>query len=221
MKIVERCTSPSPISSSHTTHGTVGCPGVSVPAATRGFSASARVSVLSAQLSSFSADAAHGPYLFGPEASRTFVCPAVPLPTATHWNPPSAFGFATAFAAKTISLLRSPSSLVSPFSYQTVHTTLSSFPVKAMSGSTPARVGSMLSVGSTVPSVPAWPEARRSRPTCCQQNPFTLLPADGLKPVHGVPAAGCFTPFDTKIWRGEESSVAPPSFSSQMIHGTG
>jgi hypothetical protein len=90
-----------------------------------------------------------------------------------------------------------------------------------MSGSSPSRVGSMFSVGSTVPSGPVWPEARRSRPTCCQQNPFTLLPPDGLKPVHGVSAACCFTPFDTKIWLGEASSVAPPSCSSQMIQGTG
>src|SRR5581483_6181488 len=63
--------------------------------------------------------------------------------------------------------------------------------------------------------------ARRSMPTCCQQKPFTLFAADGLKPAHGVPAAGCFTPFATKIWRGENSSAMEPSFSSQTIHGTG
>ena len=73
-----------------------------------------------------------------------------------------------------------------------------------MSGSTPARVGSMFRVGSTVASRGGgWPESRRSSPTCWKQNPFTLFAADGLKPVHGVPAACCFTPFDTKIWRGE------------------
>ena len=91
-----------------------------------------------------------------------------------------------------------------------------------MSGSTPARVGSMFRVGSTVTSRTVdWPEARRSSPTCWKQNPFTLFASDGLKPVHGVPAACCFTPFETKIWRGELASSAPPSFSSHMIQGTG
>ena len=131
--------------------------------------------------------------------SRTFVFPAVPLPTACQWNLPSAAASATALAAKIIWLLRSPAIAVGSSSYQTVHTTVSSLPVNAMSGSTPARVGSMLSVGSTVSSGAAWPEARRSMPTCCQQKPFRLFAADGLKSVHGVPAAACFTPFDTNI----------------------
>ena len=144
------------------------------------------------------------------------------MPTATHWKPPSAVACATAFEAKTIWLLRSPPSLVGPSSYQTTHTTVSFLPVKAMSGSTPARVGSMFSVGSIVSSGGVdWPEGRRSSPTCCQQKPFTLFAADGLKPVHGVPAPGCFTPFDTKICRDSSASSAEPSFSSHTIHGTG
>src|SRR5205823_5594217 len=85
------------------------------------------------------------------------------------------------FAANTISLLRRPGTALASFSYQTVHTTLSSCPVKAMSGSTPARVGSMFRVGSTVVSRSVdWPESRRSSPTCWKQNPFTLFAADDL-----------------------------------------
>ena len=58
----------------------------------------------------------------------------------------------------------------------------------------------MFSVGSVVSSGGVdCADAKRSSPTCCQQKPFRLFAADGLKPVHGVPAAGCFTPFTTKI----------------------
>src|SRR5262249_53677454 len=205
----------------HTPHGTVGCRGVIVPAATRGFSASLPGMTFSEHASSAACDSAQGPEPLVPELSRTLAWPAVPRPTATHWNPPSAAAFATAFAANTISLLRSPGTALGSSSYQTVHTTVSSFPVKAMSGSTPARVGSMLSDGSFEFSGATWPESRRSCPTCWKQNPFRLFADDGLKPVHGVPAAGCFTPFDTKICRGESASVSPPSFSSHTIHGTG
>src|SRR5207249_11178643 len=83
--------------SSHTTHGTVGCPGFRVPAATRGFSASLLGMTFSEHASSFACDSAHGPQPLLPELSRTLVWPAVPRPTATQWNPPSAAAFATAF----------------------------------------------------------------------------------------------------------------------------
>src|SRR5436309_413850 len=78
-----------------------------------------------------------------------------------------------------------------------------------------------MSSSHTTHGTVVWPESRRSSPTCWKQNPFTLFASDGLKPVHGVAAAGCFTPFATKICRGESASVSPPSFSSHMIQGTG
>ena len=55
-------------------------------------------------------------------------------------------------------------------------------PVNAMSGSTPLRLGSMLSVGSPVADEPP-SFASRSRPTCCQQNAATEAASDGLKPL--------------------------------------
>ena len=169
--------------------------------------------------SSAAVDAAHGPKPFAPDVSRMFVCPAVPLPTACQWKPPSALESATIFAAKTCSLLRRPMLLAS-FSYQTVQATLSLGPVNAMSGSTPLRLGSMLSVGSPVADEPP-SLARRSRPTCCQQKLLTLLLADGLKPVHGAFAAACLTPLETKIWSWLPEPLTLPSCSSHATHGTG
>src|SRR5262249_21109501 len=94
-------------------------------------------------------------------------------------------------------------------------------PVKAMSGSTPARVGSMLSVGSPDEDGSSDVGLRRPSPTCCQQKPFRLLPAPGVNPVHGVPGAACFTALETKICLTAASSVVAPSFSSHATHGTG
>src|SRR6266849_2232641 len=213
---------PVPRSSCHTTQGTVGFPGVSVPAATRGFSASLPAALLSVHSSSFAWLSAQLPkWLLLPYVSRTFVAPAVPFPAATQWKPPSADASATILAAKTMSLLRRPASPVGSSSYQTTQATVSFGPVKAMSGSTPARVGSMLSVGSPDDDDPSDVGLSRSSPTCCQQKPFRLLPAPGLKPVHGVPVAPCLTALETNICRMASASVAAPSFSSHTTHGTG
>ena len=64
---------PSPMSSCQTTHGTVAPPGVSVPAATRGFSASRRAIALSVHASSASWLSAQLPKPCAPEVSRTLV----------------------------------------------------------------------------------------------------------------------------------------------------
>src|SRR5437867_5821962 len=214
--------SPSPRSSCQTTHGTVVPPGVSVPAATRGFSASRRAIALSEQASSASWLSAQLPKPWAPEVSRTFVWPAVPFPTATQRNPPSAVASATIFAAKTISLLRSPSIWVGSSSYQTTHATVSFGPVNAMSGSTPERVGSMLSVGSPLSDGRGPLGFSRSIPTCCQQNPLSSTPPVGFVPTgHAVPGTACFTAFATQICRSVVLSSETPSFSSHVTHGTG
>src|SRR5438552_4630745 len=214
--------SPRPRSSCHTTHGTVVPPGLSVPAATRGFSASRRAIALSAHASSASWPSAQLPKPCAPEVSRTLVWPAVPFPTATQRKPPSAVASATIFAAKTISLLRSPSIWVGSSSYQTTHATVSFGPVNAMSGSTPERVGSMLSVGSPLSDGRGPLGFSRSIPTCCQQNPFTSTPPVGFVPTgHAVPGTACFTAFATKICRSAVLSSETPSFSSHVTHGTG
>src|SRR5437867_2910870 len=213
---------PSPISFCQTTHGTVVPPGFSEPAATRGFSASRRAIALSVHASSTSWLSAQLPKPCAPKVSRTLVCPAVPFPTATQRKPPSAVASATIFAAKTMSLLRRPSIWVGSSSYQTTHATVSFGPVNAMSGSTPERVGSMLSVGSPESDGIGPLGFSRSSPTCCQQNPFTSIPPVGFVPTgHAVPGTACFTAFATKICRRAAASVAPPSFSSHVIHGTG
>src|SRR5690349_17535333 len=208
-----------PTSSEKTTHGAVVPPGVSVPVATRGSSASFDPTRFREQASSAATDAAHGPKPLAPVVSSVFVWPAVPLPTACHSNPPSAAGLLTILAAKTCSLLRSPMALGS-FSYQTVHATVSLGPVNAMSGSTPLRLASTFSDGSPAADEPP-SFARRSRPTCCQQNWLTLAAADGLKPVHGAFGAACLTPLETKIWSWLPEPATLPSCSCHATHGTG
>src|SRR5690242_11043160 len=185
------------MSSAQTTHGTVGVPGVRVPAATRGSSASLLGIAFSEHASSAPVDAAHGPK---PEldVSSTLTWPAVPRPTACQWKAPSAAVSPTILAANTCSLSRKPSALLS-VSYHTTHATLSFAPVNATSGSIPLRLGSMFSVGSPLADEPPL-GSRRSRPTCCQQNRLTLWALDGLNPEHGLPGIGCLTPFETKIW---------------------
>src|SRR5689334_9086990 len=89
-----------------------------------------------------------------------------------------------------------------------------------MSGSTPLRLGSMLSVGSPVADEPPF-SARRSRPTCCQQKLLTLAVSDGLKPVQGLVGAACLTPLETKIWSWLPEPETLPSCSSHATHGTG
>src|SRR5437762_1322108 len=69
----------SPRSSCQTTHGTVAPPGFSVPAATRGFSASRRATALSVHASSAASVSAQLPKPCAPEVSRTLVWPAVPF----------------------------------------------------------------------------------------------------------------------------------------------
>src|SRR6188472_3123958 len=207
-----------PTSSDHVTHGTVTPPGVRVPVATRGSSASLPASLFSEQASSASVDSAHEPKPL-PDVSSTLTLPAVPLPTACQWKPPSALVSLTILAAKTCSLLRRPM-LLGSFSYHSVHATVSLGPVNAMSGSTPLRLGSMLSVGSPVADDPP-SFRRRSRPTCCQQNWLTLALAEGLKPVHGAFAAVCLTPLETKIWSWLPELLTFPSSSCHATHGTG
>ena len=73
-----------------------------------------------------------------------------------------------------------------PVSYHTTQATLSLGPVKAMSGSIPLRLGSMLSAGSPTEEDPPQ-AARRSAPTCCQQKKLTLVAADGLNPAQRGP----------------------------------
>src|SRR4029077_5436571 len=95
-------------------------------------------------------------------------------------------------------------------------------PVNAMSGSTPERVGSMLSVGSPDSDGTGPVGFSRSSPTCCQQNPFTSTPPTGLVPTgQAVPGTACFTPLAAKVCRSVVRSCAAPSFSSHVIHGTG
>src|SRR6188472_1394353 len=65
-----------------------------------------------------------------------------------------------------------------------------------MSGSTPLRLGSTLSVGS-------------------------LVASEGLKPVHGELGAACLTPLETKIWSWLPEPATLPSSSSHATHGTG
>src|SRR4051794_11183092 len=207
-----------PTSSENATHGTVTPPGVRVPAATRGSSASLPASLFSEQASSAACDAAHAPKPL-PDVSSMLALPAVPLPTACQWKPPSAVASLTILAAKTCSLLRRPMLLLS-FSYHSVHATVSLGPVKAMSGSTPLRLGSMLSVGSPVGDEPP-SLARRSSPTCCQQKFDTLVLADGLKPVHGAWGAACLTPLETKIWSWLPDPLTLPPCSCHATHGTG
>src|SRR3989442_137453 len=120
-----------------------------------------------------------------------------------------------------MSLLRSPLIPVGSSSYQTTQATVSSLPVKAMSGWTPERVGSMLSVGSPLSSGVGESGSSRSRPTCCQQKPFSLFPPAGFVPTgHAAPAVACLRAFATKICRSVVS-LATPSFSSHATHGTG
>src|SRR5262249_15031840 len=83
-----------------------------------------------------------------PDVSSTCLMPAVPLPTACQWKPPSAAPSETIFAANTCWLLRSPERPVGPSSYQTVQATVSFAPVNAMSGASPSRVGSTFRLGS-------------------------------------------------------------------------
>src|SRR5258706_10014588 len=213
---------PLPTSSCQTTHGTVAPPGGSVPAATRGFSASRLATALSEHASSAPWLSAQLPKPCAPEVSRTLVWPAVPFPTASQWNPPSAVASATILAAKTMSLLRSPSIWVGSSSYHTTHATVSFGPVNAMSGSTPARVGSMLSVGSPLADGTGPVGFSRSRPTCCQQKPLTSIPPVGfVRAGQAVPGTACLSAFATKIWRSAMASFVAPSFSSQVTQGTG
>src|SRR5262245_15548400 len=216
MKIACR---PPPTSSENAVHGTVAPPGVRVPAATRGSSASLVATLFSEQASSAAVEAAQLPKPPAPLVSRMLFWPAVPLPTARQLKPPSALGSLTMRAAKTCSLLRRPM-LLGSFSYHMTQATVSFAPVNAMSGSTPLRLGSMLSVGSPVADEPP-SFASRSRPTCCQQNALTLDADDGLKPLHGCLSAACLTPLETKIWSWLPDPLTLPSSSSQATHGTG
>src|SRR5450755_1574740 len=211
--------------SSHTIHGTVGLPAVIVPAATRGSSASFVGSWLTEHCCSAVVELAQLPNCLPPTGvvpleSST---PNPLIPTAVHWNWPSAAALLVAFAANTISLLFRPTPLAF-CSYHTTHGTVSLAPVNAMSGSTPSREGSTFIDGSlVVAGTPPVPGSSRSMPTCWKQNPpFAPEPAGGLiglAPSFGqvVPLMG-FTALLVKIWFGPG---VPPSSSCQVTHGTG
>src|SRR4051794_36699945 len=202
--------------SDHATHGAVMPPGVKVPAAIRGSSASRSAATFSEHASSDAWSTAHAPKPCVPLVSKVFTLPAVPRPTATYLKPPSAVGSATALAAKTCSVLRRP--ICESFcSYQTTHGTVSLGPVNAKSGSMPSRVGSMFRVGSVAPVEVAAPLVVRSMPVCCQQNAPTLVPPPGLLVEQSV----CLIAPEAKIWLGEWSLSAPPSRSCHATHGTG
>src|SRR5919199_6075492 len=102
-------------------------------------------------------------------------------------------------------------------SYQTTQGTVSLVPVKAKSGSTPSRVGSMFSVGSPVGDGARAPAFSRLVPVCCQQNVLTLVPPPGWFAEQSV----FLIPRDAKIWFLAAASVVAPSFSCQATHGTG
>src|SRR4051794_18468968 len=102
-------------------------------------------------------------------------------------------------------------------SYQTTHGTVSFLAVKAKSGSTPSRVGSMFSVGSPVADGARAPGSRRLRPVCCQQDVLTLVPPPGWLRWQSV----CLMPREAKISFFAASSVAAPSRSCHATHGTG
>jgi hypothetical protein len=108
-------------------------------------------------------------------------------------------------AAKTCSL--SLPSAPGSVSYQTTHGTLSSVPVKAMSGSIPLRVVSTLRLGSALPFT-------RSTPVCWKQKPPSGAPPEGLVPTGQVVVPGPIG-FFTKIW------FVFGSISCQVIQGPG
>src|SRR5439155_1534071 len=140
-----------------------------------------------------------------PEVSRMLVCPAVPFPTATQRKPPSAVASATIFAAKTMSLLRSPSIWLGSSSYQTTHATVSFGPVNAMSGSTPERVGWMLSEGRWSGPRP-WPEGSQRFAAALKRlaKMFVGQPAAALGSYHAT--QGTVRPAPAKSIDGASAS---------------
>src|SRR4051794_30377637 len=195
------CGPPALVSSCHTTHGTVGVPGVSVPVATRGFSALAPGLLLSVHFSSAAVLSAHGPkWLVAPEVSSGLTWPWVPAPTDCQWKPPGAVASATSLAANTRSVSLSPMPLGSS-SYQVTQPTVSFGPVNAMSGSTPWRDGSTLSVGSPSGFEAPVALAIRRAPTSCQQKlpTLALVPGPAGVVAQAVCGVASFTPLETKI----------------------
>ena len=185
------------------------CRRASGSAATRGSSASWPGARFSAHLSSAPCEDEQPPV-----ASSTLVCPAVPLPTACQWKPPApALVSATALDAKTCLLVRRPVVPV-PSSYHTTHGTVSPAPVKAKSGLTPSRLGSMFSDGSPLALKSSDEASTRLRPTCCQQKLETLWLALGVKPVQSL----CLTARETKIWF---LAAAPSVFPRHPRHRVG
>ena len=174
---------------------------VSVPAATRGSSASRPGSAFSEQASSARlrgrarAELVAGGGVERVDLARGAVADRLPVEAAVDARAVSA----TIFAANTCSLPRRPRAL-GPVSYQTVHATMSDLPVNAMSGSMPLRRGVDVQRGIAGRRRAAVACARRSAPTCCQQNEATVAAEEGLKPVHGAWGAACLTPLETKIW---------------------
>src|SRR5262249_60686805 len=106
-----------------------------------------------------------------------------------------------------------PERRVGPPSSGRAQAPVSFAPVNAMSGAAPSRGGSMFRVGSPDADGLGDDGPSRRSPTCCQQNPFTLLPPAGVKPVQAAPVIGCFTAFETKVLEGAAASVGAPPVS--------
>src|SRR5947209_5462220 len=128
---------PPPMSSDQVIQGVVAVFGTSVPAATRGSSASCATFLFSEHFSSPVVSTAQGPKPCVPDVSSGKDAPAVPLPTATQWKTPEPGAVWTALAANTISFECRPIVLPS-CSYHTTQGTVSFGPVNASSGSTPS-----------------------------------------------------------------------------------
>ena len=89
-----------------------------------------------------------------PTCRARLIWPAVPLPTACQWKPPSARRVRDDLAPRRPARCRAGRGALGSVSYQTVQATVSVGPVNAMSGSMPLRLGSTFSVGSPVADEP-------------------------------------------------------------------
>src|SRR5262249_18337154 len=152
-----------------------------------------------------------------PLRSRICVLPAVPFPTACQWKPPTpAVVSATPLAANTMSLLCRPMPLAFS-SYHTVHGTVSLGPVKAMSGTSLLRVGSVLGPGPRGGGGGVGAPSRLTR-VCGKEKLSRGVPLRGVTPAKD---AAPEMPRDTKIWTLAAPSVVAPSCSRHPPHGTG
>ena len=102
-------------------------------------------------LSSAACDSAHEPKPCGAARVEHVRLPGGAVADGDcQWKPPSRRGVGDGLGREHLLVARAGRSPLASCSYQTTHGTVSFGPVKAMSGSTPSRVGSMFSVGSPV-----------------------------------------------------------------------